>query len=235
LPVIALKGTVSEELFPEGGHVFLDSADPHSLAEAVVGLLSDRPRAIAIGDAGARRVREVFTTRHFAERLREAISPLEARRVAIRVEHYLPGFRSGGPLRSISALVEQLGDQIDFYVIARDRDAGTDRPYPDVEADTWRPVGKARVRYLTPEQIAFHDVIGAVRDVEPHAIYLNSLFSPLSVRILLARRFGSLNAIPVLLAPRGELSPGALRLKRLKKRCYLQLAFLTRLHADVVF
>src|SRR5262249_14215219 len=27
----------------------------------------------------------------------------------------------------------------------------------------------------------------------------------------------------------------ALRLKRLKKRCYLQLAFLTRLHADVVF
>lgn len=82
LPVIALKGTVSEELFPEGGHVFLDSADPHSLAEAVVGLLSDRPRAIAIGDAGARRVREVFTTRHFAERLREAISPLEARREA---------------------------------------------------------------------------------------------------------------------------------------------------------
>ena len=156
-------------------------------------------------------------------------------RVAILVEHYLPGFRSGGPLRSIAALVDQLGDGIDFYVISRDRDAGTDRPYPDVQSNSWQPVGKARVRYLAPHQIGVRAILEAIGDVDPHAIYLNSFFSPLSLRLLIARRIGSLGTIPVLLAPRGELSPGALRLKALKKRCYLRFAALTRLHADVVF
>lgn len=76
VPVIALKGTVSEELFPDGGHVFLESAEPQRVAEAVIALLTDSARAAAIGEAGACRVREAFTTRHFAERLRAAISPL---------------------------------------------------------------------------------------------------------------------------------------------------------------
>jgi len=80
LPVIALKGTVSEELFPDGGHVFLESAEPRQLAEAVIALLSDRARATAIGEAGARRVRETFTIRHFSERLRDAIRPLAENR-----------------------------------------------------------------------------------------------------------------------------------------------------------
>jgi glycosyltransferase involved in cell wall biosynthesis len=156
-------------------------------------------------------------------------------RVAILVEHYLPGFRSGGPLRSIAALIEQLGDEIDFFVISRDRDAGSDQPYPAVLPNSWQPVGKAKVRYLAPEQIGVRAIVKAIREVDPHAVYLNSLFSPLSQRLLIARRMGGLGTIPVLLAPRGELSPGALRLKALKKRCYLRLAALTRLHVDVVF
>ena len=138
-------------------------------------------------------------------------------------------------MRSIAALVEQLGDGIDFYVIARDRDAGTGQPYPGVQPNSWQPVGKANVRYLAPQQLGVGDVIAAIRDVDPHAVYLNSLFSPLSLRFLIARRIGRVGTIPVLLAPRGELSPGALRLKALKKRCYLHLAALTGLHGGVVF
>jgi phosphatidylinositol alpha-1,6-mannosyltransferase len=74
MPIIALKGTVTEELFPKGcGHVLLDSAEPQPLAEALVGLLSDAERAKAIGAAGLRRVREQFTLDHFNQRLRAAV------------------------------------------------------------------------------------------------------------------------------------------------------------------
>ena len=77
LPVVALKGTVSEELFPDGnGHVFLESADPQHVADAVIGLLTDRRRATALGAAGRRRFREMFTQERFYERIRSTLQPL---------------------------------------------------------------------------------------------------------------------------------------------------------------
>jgi glycosyltransferase involved in cell wall biosynthesis len=75
----------------------------------------------------------------------------------------------------------------------------------------------------------------AVSEIQPNAVYLNGFFGPMSVKLLLARRLGALKGIPILLAPRGELSPGALRLKAFKKRRFLQLSKWTGLHTDVVF
>jgi phosphatidylinositol alpha-1,6-mannosyltransferase len=74
IPVVALKGTVTEELFPDGcGHVLLDSAAPQPLADALIGLLSDAASARAIGAAGLRRVQEAFTLDQFRQRLRAAV------------------------------------------------------------------------------------------------------------------------------------------------------------------
>jgi glycosyltransferase involved in cell wall biosynthesis len=85
IPVVALRGTVTEELFPGGcGHVLLDSAEPHALADALIGLLSDADRARAIGAAGMQRVRDVFPVDHFNQRLRAALAPLTSARQASR-------------------------------------------------------------------------------------------------------------------------------------------------------
>ena len=81
LPVIALRGTVTEELFPHDcGHVLLDSADAQPLAGALIELLTDTARARDIGAAGMRRVRDVFTIGRFHERLRSALTPLSSTR-----------------------------------------------------------------------------------------------------------------------------------------------------------
>ena len=162
------------------------------------------------------------------------MKPERPRLVAL-VEYYLPGFRAGGPMRSISALVEQLGDEIDFYVITRDRDEGSGDPYPDCRHGEWKSLGKAKVRYLAPGELTPGRLAAAVGEVQPHAVYLNSFFAPMSLRLLLARRFGALKGVPIVLAPRGELSPGALRLKTLKKRSFLRLSTWAGLYADVVF
>jgi glycosyltransferase involved in cell wall biosynthesis len=138
-------------------------------------------------------------------------------------------------MRSVSALIQRLGHEIDFYVITRDRDEGSDAPFPDVVPGEWKRVSGASVRYLSPAEIGTAALVAAVEQIQPHAIYLNSFFAPMSLRVLLARRLGSLRDIPIVLAPRGELSSGALALKAIKKRIFLHLAHRTGFYRDVIF
>ena len=160
---------------------------------------------------------------------------LQKPRVVVLVEYYLPGFRAGGPMRSVSALVHQLSHEIDFYIITRDRDAGSNVPYLNIHAGEWKSVAQGKVLYLAPHDVSFRRLVAAVREARPHTIYLNGFFAPMTLRLLLARRLGALKGIPILLAPRGELSPGALRLKAFKKASFLRLSHWTELHRGVVF
>jgi glycosyltransferase involved in cell wall biosynthesis len=67
-------------------------------------------------------------------------------------------------------------------------------------------------------------------------LYLNSLFSPrFTLGPLWARRTGRVPRLPVVLAPRGELSPGALGLKARKKRVFLAWARGAGLYRDVLW
>jgi phosphatidylinositol alpha-1,6-mannosyltransferase len=76
VPVVGLKGTVTEELFPDGcGHILLDSVDPTALADVLTRLLTDPDLSHDIGEAGRRRVKAVFTIGHFNRRIQEALRP----------------------------------------------------------------------------------------------------------------------------------------------------------------
>lgn len=127
------------------------------------------------------------------------------------LDYYLPGHKAGGPVRSVEQLAAQLGEELRFHVVTRDRDLGDAAPYPGVQPGRWQRVGNAQVLYLSPR-----GRLGAIRRLlarTPHdAVYLNSLFSPaFAAYPLLLRRLGAVPRRPWLLAPRGELHPGALR------------------------
>src|SRR5690606_26139462 len=75
-----------------------------------------------------------------------------------------------------------------------------------------------------------------VREVSPDLIYLNSFFDYLfTQKVLLLKRIGALGDIPVVLAPRGEFSKGALGIKRLKKRAYIGCASIAGLYRGVIW
>ena len=148
-------------------------------------------------------------------------------RVLTLLEYYLPGFKSGGALRTLVNMVERLGDGVDFRIVTADRDVNDSRPFDGIRVDAWNDVGGARVFYASPRWAGAWSPAGMRRliaDVAPDVVYLNSFFAPLMVRYLAWRRAGLLPARPTLLAPRGELTPGALRLKAAKKRAYLAAA-----------
>jgi glycosyltransferase involved in cell wall biosynthesis len=151
------------------------------------------------------------------------------------LDYYLPGFKSGGPLRTVSNMVAQIGQTIDFRIITRDRDATDTQPYPEIETDTWNQVGQARVYYASPGRLSLGILRTLVKTAAPDALYMNSFFSTLTIKCLALRRIGALPDVPVIVAPRGEFSPGALALKHRKKRLYIALAKTLGLYNNVLW
>lgn len=150
------------------------------------------------------------------------------------VRHYVPAYKSGGPVRSIENTINALGDEICFRVICRDRDAMDDEPFPGIKSDCWCRVGKADVFYASPAMARPRAVSGLIRSVPADVLYLNSLFDPLfSIWPLVAHKLAGRMHRNVLLAPRGELSAGALELKGRKKAGFLRAARWSRLYRGV--
>lgn len=156
--------------------------------------------------------------------------------VLVLVGYYLPGHRSGGPLRSISNLVEVLGDEFDFRIITSDHDLGSNRPYSGVLADTWLPVDKAQVMYLSAKGRSLPAMFRLLRSLDYDVLYLNSFFARrFSMLPVMLQKLRLIPRRPTLLAPRGEFSEGALALKPKRKALYLKISTRLGLYRNVVW
>ncbi len=146
-------------------------------------------------------------------------------RVVVLTPYYLPGYRGGGPIRSLANLIESLGDDFDFLVVTSDRDAGQKRAHENIVRRRWQRVGKATVFYIPSRRATVVQIARLLRATPHDAIYLNSLFAPsFTVGVLLLRRVGIVPSAPLVLAPRGELTPGALVHKARKKTMWMRVA-----------
>jgi glycosyltransferase involved in cell wall biosynthesis len=144
-------------------------------------------------------------------------------RVLATVGVFEPGFRGGGPIKSVARIVDTVPEGIDMSLITRDRDLGSSDPYPGLSG-RWIARGRSHVFYLStsrPQQ--WLRLVRELRAKPFDLLYLNSLWEPTFTIIpVLAVRLGLVQAKNILLAPRGELSPGALTIKARKKRLFLK-------------
>ena len=156
--------------------------------------------------------------------------------ILIIVHYYLPGYKSGGPVRTIENLVEQIGDDFDFRIITSDRDMLDQAPYSNVQVNGWNRVGKAEVYYLSSDQCSLRGLAKLINTIPYDVLYLNSFFDPVfSVDLLVAWRLGWLPNRPMVIAPRGEFSSAALAIKRWKKVLYLVTAQVFGFYRNVVW
>lgn len=148
-------------------------------------------------------------------------------------DYYLPGFQAGGPIRTIVNIRQALLDQIEFDLVTRDRDLGMIGPYPGIAADRWLGDQGARLYYASPKAFGPKSIGTAIGQGDYDIIYLNSFFSvkgSILPNALLRRKAKGSH---ILIAPRGEFSPGALSLKPTKKKAFLALAKLSGLYRNV--
>ncbi|MDO9566752.1 MAG: glycosyltransferase family 4 protein [Candidatus Desulfaltia sp.] len=169
------------------------------------------------------------------ERLTDIVEKTKLK-ILTSVGYYLPGYKAGGPIRTLANMVDKLGDEFQFKIITADRDFGDTKSYPGFRIDGWNKVGKADVFYMSPKMRSLKEFKKVIYSTECDVIYLNSFFSPhFTIKPLLLRRLRLIPAKPLILAPRGEFSPGALGLKSLKKRVYLWVAKAFGLYRGIIW
>jgi glycosyltransferase involved in cell wall biosynthesis len=149
---------------------------------------------------------------------------------------FTPAYKAGGPVRSLANLVATLGGEVDFSIAVSDRDAGDTVGFPGIEPGRWYQRDRCRVQYLRRGAPATQRALyRLLTRGEFDVVHVNGLFSgqfsiyPLLV--LRARR----DRPRVIVAPRGMLGDGALRIKPAKKQAFLAGARLLDLYRGVLW
>jgi glycosyltransferase involved in cell wall biosynthesis len=161
---------------------------------------------------------------------------LSKKKILLFTDWYEPGFKAGGPIQSTRNIVNRFGNDIDFYIFTSDRDLGDHKPYEDIETNRWITLpNDAKIWYASPNATSSSILRKIIGEVRPDMVYLNSMYSPrfslLPLWILKGMGFRG----RVILAPRGMLKSSAVSKKKWKKKIFLFLFSLTRMHGKLFF
>jgi len=160
---------------------------------------------------------------------------LDKPKIAILIDWYLPGTKAGGPVRSIYSLINLLKKDFAFYVITTNKDLGSQQEYKDIESNTLFEKEGISYFYFNSKFLVSKNMFNLLNQINPNLIYLNSFWSfNFSINIIKLRSNIFKNT-PILLAPRGMLSKGALSLKSFKKNVFIFLSRNLGWYKNVVF
>ncbi len=158
------------------------------------------------------------------------------RKVLIFCDYYLPGFKAGGPIRSISNIIDNLHEDFDFHVYTSDRDFLMEEPYADIQLGQWKTYQFDSRLYVPAAKNPIKSLIHYVRPNKYDVFYLNSFFSfKFSIIPILMLKFRRIDCQRVVVAPRGEFNKGALDIKPMKKSLFIAFSKMLGLHKKVIW
>lgn len=159
----------------------------------------------------------------------------ESKNILAFVSYYLPSYKAGGPVKTIQNMVEQL-EGYHFSVVTRDRDLGDQKPFSNIKIKSWEKLEKAFVMYLDPDGLSLRNMSRVINNSDFEVLYLNSFFDfVFTIKPLLASRLGLIKPCPIVLAPRGEFSTGALALNSFKKKLFIKLSKFFKLYQNIIW
>jgi len=148
-------------------------------------------------------------------------------------DYFIPAYKAGGPIKTLENLNKYLGNGIKFVFVTRDRDLGDKSQFPGIQTDKWLNHADINIFYIQKRTVYLFKIFSLLRTTKFDLIYLNSFFSiNFSILIMIIAKL-MLNKKPILLAPRGEFSPGFLSIKSMKKRSYFCLVKLLNLYNNI--
>ena len=157
-------------------------------------------------------------------------------KVIILSSFYPPAFKAGGPIRSVSNMVNLLQSKLDFVIITSNEDLGGEE-LPLIDENAW---------YSDPQRIylrekGFSGKLNFFRQIFENSssvdiLYMNSLFSfRHCFLVLLLYKLKLLRLSRLVIAPRGQLINEAFKAKYAKKYFFVSLIRLLGLNKNVVF
>ncbi len=154
------------------------------------------------------------------------------RNILILMGCYLPGYKDGGPVRTIVNVTDILGDEYNFYIMTSDRDNGNAKPYKEVKINKWNKVNKANVFYLEEGKFKFKDLIRESKRVD--SIYCCGPYNNYAIKIMLLKRLNIIKK-PLIIASMGSFSSGALAIKSTKKMIFTKSLKFIGLFKNIVW
>lgn len=139
------------------------------------------------------------------------------RDILIIMGRYLPGYKDGGPVRSIKNLTDFLGKEYNFKILTCDRDHGDTEAYPNIKVNDWNRVGNAEVYYVPPKGFNQNLIVELAGQVD--LVYVCGCFNDYAINTLIANRLGKIK-VPVVVAAMGLFSPKEFQLKYPKKKAF---------------
>jgi glycosyltransferase involved in cell wall biosynthesis len=159
--------------------------------------------------------------------------------ILIFYEYFIPGYKAGGPVQSLTNLALALHHHYHVYVVTTRYDLQAAAPYTAIVPNAWNDIvlqdAVLKVWYAKDAlTLHFRDIKRVVEEVRPHFIYLNGIytfsfiFKPLFFSFLHQKKYG----YRLVVCPRGMLQAGALTVKSTKKKWYFLVMkfFLRRLN-----
>ncbi|MCG2462880.1 glycosyltransferase family 4 protein [Flavobacteriaceae bacterium F89] len=155
------------------------------------------------------------------------------KKILISIDWFLPGTRSGGPVRSYANLIAQLGEYFNFYVITRDTDYCADEVYPNIISDTWnRWDAHTQIYYFSKKNLSRKNIKNVVEKANCDFLYVNGIYS-WYFSILPVLLFH--NKIKTVVSARGMLNPHSVGVKGTKKKMFLRMANAMGLYRNITF
>lgn len=141
-------------------------------------------------------------------------------KVLILTGRYLPGYKDGGPVRSIINLVNVFGKEYEINIVCLDRDHGDAEAYPDIKVNEYNRVGDANVYYATAESynIGLIEKLSEGMDI----VYSCGPYGSYARAAMKLNKQHKLNC-PLVVASMGSFSPKALAIKGGKKKLFFTL------------
>ena len=150
------------------------------------------------------------------------------------IDWYLPGYKAGGPVRSMANLVEHLRGEVDLHIVTTNRDYTENTPYPGIAPDAWTTLpGGEKVWYASPSGVNVATWKRLLAQEAWTTVYINGLYSRwFSVMPLWLLKGKDQRRV---VAVRGMLAAGMMEHGSLKKRTFLAVMKLLGCYRNVVF
>lgn len=139
------------------------------------------------------------------------------KKLLIFSEWYEPGYKAGGPIRSIVNMVASLKDSIDIFIVTTNQDFDDPEPYPLIIANIWITLNeRINVYYFSKGKLTYQTLKTIIGEIKPDTVYINSMWSlKFTIFPLMIMKNGGKSKI--VLSPRGMLNDSAIQFKKSKK------------------
>ncbi|MES2838124.1 MAG: glycosyltransferase [Bacteroidota bacterium] len=152
-------------------------------------------------------------------------------KVLVFIDWFLPGFKAGGPTRSLANMIDFLHDEIDFYVVTRSTDYLQAESYKNVEVNKWTKNCNSNIYYISPDNLSYSTIKNIIKSTDCDMIYINGVYSYYFsiLPVLFSKNKKRL------VAARGMLAKTAIEIKSTKKSLFLKLAKTLGWYKNVIF